>query len=122
MTETTNEQLNLPVFSDKQKARFSALCERVRNGELTANQSYKFAQADGVDEDDKGFKGSLKEWVENAKLHQWLDPILQVSTNPKPVQPIVEEEKKTNYVLPIVFGVGVAIVLIYAIKKFSKKD
>lgn len=122
MTETTNEQLNLPVFSDKQKARFSALCERVRNGELTANQSYKFAQADGVDEDDKGFKGSLKEWVENAKLHQWLDPILQVSTNPKPVQPIVEEEKKTNYVLPIVVGVGVAIVLIYAIKKFSKKD
>ena len=122
MTEqTTNEQLNLPVFSEKQKARFSELCEKVRSGQLSANQSYKYAQVDGETEDDRGFKGSLKEWVETAKLNGWLDPILQIN-QPKPAPVVVEEEKKTNYVLPIVIGVGVAIVLIYAIKKFSKKD
>lgn len=122
MTEIITEETGLKTFSEKQKARFSALCEKVRNGELTANQAYKLANADGETEDDKGFKGSLKEWIEEAKVNQWLDPLLQISTNPKPVQPIVNQEKKPNLILPILIGVGIAVVLVYAIKKFSKKD
>lgn len=121
MTETTSEQLGLSSYSPKQKERFAALCEKVRIGELSANQSYKYAQADGEGEDNKGFKGSLKEWIETAKTSGWLEPMNDLGA-PKveSVQQPIIEEPKTNYVIPIVIGAVIAIALIYAIKKYSK--
>jgi len=115
MAETVEEQLDIKFFTNKQAERFSMLCERVRNGEISANKSYEYAKADGDDEDNKGFNGTFKDWVDTATTKGWLNVI----ETPK-VE--LEPTKKTNYVLPILIGVGVAIVLIYAIKKFSKKD
>lgn len=124
MTETsTNEQLNIPVYSDKQRARFSSLCEQVRAGKISANQSYRYAQMDGEDEEDKGFKGSLKEWIETAKANQWLDELNNRISSNQTVAPIIENKpEEKSMVMPILIGVGIAVVLVYAIKKFSKKD
>jgi hypothetical protein len=121
-TETVSEQLSLPAYSDKQRFRFEKLCQRVKRREITANQAYKYSQVDGEEEDNKGFKGSLKEWITLAQQNEWLNTPEQAVTNTEGLKPPAKEEKETNYLMPILIGAGVAIVLIYAIKKFSKKE
>lgn len=121
-TETVSEQLSLPTYSDKQIFRFRKLCERVKNREITANQAYKYSQIDGDGDDDKGFKGSLKEWIVLAQDKGWLDVPEQNNTGQLKPPAREEEKKETNYLMPILIGAGVAIVLIYAIRKFSKTE
>lgn len=122
MTETTTP----PMLSEVQKKRFSELCAKIKSGELKANKAYEYALMNGTEEDDKGFVGSFKSWLESAVEFGWLDKP-EGSQQPQPTMPTRPAtkpvtENKTNYVVPIVAGVIVAVVFIYAIKKFSKKD
>lgn len=117
MTDTTNEQLKLPVFTETQKKRFSSLCEKVRSGNLNANQSYRLAQIDGESQDDQGFKGSFKEWIEASKINNWL-PESSADVNEPKKSTTVIKESKTDYITPIVIGLVIAGIF-YTLKKLN---
>lgn len=121
-TQNLNDQLGLAEFTECQKTRFSDLLKRVSKGEISANQAYRYAQVDGDSPEDKGFKGSFKEWIETTKLNEW------VSAPKQNTQEGIQKEAETSdrsfkdYLIPIGVGVVIAVVLVYAIKKFGKKE
>jgi len=118
MSESVSEQLNLPEVTEIQKLRFKRICERVSNGEISANKSYEYAQMDGQNEDDKGFKGGFKDWVTLATSNDWFKDKNNVETVVQP-EP---EKKKTNVILPILIGVGVVVVLYVIVKRMTAKE
>lgn len=126
-TQNLNEQLGLNEFNDTQKARFSDLHRRVLRREISANQAYKYAQADGDSPEDKGFRGSFKDWIENSKLKEWVSEPVKTENEENNKEPelkkeVTSERTLKDYLVPIGVGVIIAVVLVYAIKKFGKKE
>lgn len=115
-----NDQLDLSNVTPSQRKRFGLLYERVKRKEMSANKAYDFAQQDGADDDDKGFKGSFAEWITIAQNSNWGGNESEVNAKVLNDAP-APQKSKTNYIFPILVGVGVAVVLIYAIKKFGSK-
>lgn len=113
------DKLNLG-FNEIQKNRFSLLGQRVKRKEITPSQAWKLALQEG-EGDDKGFKGTFKQWITIAEQNGWIGS-QQKTEELKVSENEIIEAKKTNYVMPILIGAGLAILLIYAIKKFSKND
>lgn len=112
-------------FTQNQLNRYAMLCQKVAQGEITANEAYKYAKEDGNTHDSKGFKGSFKEFMNFTKEAGWmpLSPEVkpEIMEPKRPVAPSQKEEKR-NYVVPVVIGLAIAGVLVYAMKKSSNSN
>ena len=114
-TETVNEQLEIPVVTEAQKKRIQFLCAKVNRNEITKNEAFRYSKADGDNEDDKGFKGTYKEWMDVALANGLVEKPQEIVA-PEP------EKKPTNWIAPICIGIGVGILLIIVAKKYASKQ
>ena len=115
--ETVTKQLNISEVTENQKKRIFLLCERVNLGEITKNEAYRYSQLDGETEVEKGYKGSYKDWITLAQSNEWLN-----IANAEQVAVVEPPKKKTNYIAPILIGVGVALILRMIIKSGNKTE
>ena len=106
-------------MSSTQAERWKGLCDQVTKGKLTATKSWKFAQINGTESEDEGYKGSFKRWVQQMASMSWLPANTSTEVEPENTKPI--EQPKRDYTVPIVIGVGVGLLIILALATKTKK-